>query len=284
MTGRFSVGAVLALFTAFFVVVGCDRGGAAAPGGGSGASSSAASSAASVDPVVAAQKAACAAFRDAMASTNTANQVFLNAVNDPKRDGESEYDKPMTDAANAAAVIFMYASDQIDGAVTPQVPKDLASNLGDFVQILHERAQLYAQHKGGKELNTNIAKYTPAANDLLKTCPAGSSDASPPKLAVAPASSSEAAKQNFCGVYSKQIQQADDAKERFSAATRGDERHPDTQWNDPDQWLAGQAADAGIVFKYAADLIEAQLMPQLSAELADKEKTLVAAMRKLSKL
>ncbi|ADG99145.1 hypothetical protein Srot_2711 [Segniliparus rotundus DSM 44985] len=276
-----SLGAGLALLAAGVFVSGCDRGGGAAPGVvASGSSSSAAPNA---DPAVAAQKAACAAFRDAVESTNTANQTFFKAVEDPLRGGV-DYDKPMTDAANAAAVIFVYGADQIDGAVTPQVPKDLASKFGDFVQILHERARLYAQHAGSDKLDPNGDKYTPAANDLLKACPAGSSDAVPPKLAAVPASSPDTAKQGFCEVYSKQIQQADDAKERFAAATRGDDRRPRPQWKDPDQWLAGQAADAGIVFKYAANLIEAQLAPQLSADVADKGRTLVTAMRKLSKL
>ncbi|MGL6235020.1 MAG: hypothetical protein ACRC20_06715 [Segniliparus sp.] len=235
------------------------------------------------DPAVAAQKAACAAFRDGVASSNTANQTYLNAVNDPKRVG-NQYDKPTTDAANAAAVIFMYASDQIEGAITPQVPKDLAGKLMDFVQILQERANLYAQHKGGAELNVSADKYTPAVEGLLKACPTGSSDATPPKPTVASASNADQAKQAFCGAYGKQIQQTDDAKERFAAATRGDERHPDPQWKDPDQWLAGQAADTGIVFKYAADLVEAQIAQQLSADIADNGKALVAAMRQLSKL
>ncbi|ADG99146.1 hypothetical protein Srot_2712 [Segniliparus rotundus DSM 44985] len=252
------------------------------PGGG--ASSSAASSAPSVDPAVAAQKAACAAFRDAVTSANTANQTFFKAIEDPKRGGVVEYDKPITDAANAAAVIFMYASDQIDGAVTPQVPKDLANKLGDFVQILQERARLYAQHAGTDKLDPNGDKYTPAAKDLLKACPAGSSDASPPKLPVASASSPDAAKQAFCGVYSKQIQNTEDAITRFGAATKGDEHHPDPQWDDPDQWLTGQAQDSGIIFKYAANTLEASISPELPPDIAEKAKSLVAGMRKLGGL
>jgi hypothetical protein len=279
MSVRSSFGAGVVLLAAGVLVSGCDRGGGVAPSANGGASAVTTS----VDPAVAAQKAACAAFRDGVASTNTANQTYLNAVNDPKRVG-NQYDKPTTDAVNAGAVILMYASDEMESAVTPQVPKELARKIMDFVQILQERASLYAQHASSDDLDANGKKYTPAATELLKECPAGSSDASPPKPAVAPASNPDAAKQGFCAVYSKQIQQTEDAKTRFAAATKGDEQHPDTQWKDPDQWLAGQAADAGIVFKYAVDLIEAQLVPQLSPDVADKGKTLVAAMRKLSKL
>jgi hypothetical protein len=154
----------------------------------------------------------------------------------------------------------------------------------DFVQILQERAQLYAQHASSDDLDANGKKYTPAGTELLKTCPAGSSDASPPKLAVAPASSPEQAKQNFCSVYSKQIQQTEDAITRFGAAAKGDERHPDPQWDDPDQWLTGQAQDSGIIFKYAANTLEASISPVLAPDVAEKGKALVAGMRKLSGL
>ncbi|MGL6235018.1 MAG: hypothetical protein ACRC20_06705 [Segniliparus sp.] len=282
MIARSSLSAALALLTAGFMVAGCERGGARTPGA-SGSSSASVSATSSVDPAVAAQKAACAAFRDGVASSNTANQTFLHAVNDPKHEGD-QYDKPITDAANAAAVIFMYVSDQIEGAVTPQVPKDLARKLMDFVQILQERANLYAQHKGGVELNVSADKYTPAVDELLKECPSGSSDAAPPKLTPASASSPDQAKQAFCGVFNKNIQQTEDGITRFGAATRGDENHPNTQWDDADQWLTGQAQDTGIIFKYASNAIEAQVVSPLSPDLEGKGKALVAAMRRLGSL
>jgi hypothetical protein len=278
MIVRSLFGAGVALFAAGVLVSGCDRGGVLAPVGS--VSGSASSAVSSVDPAVAAQKAACAAFRQAGGDSNTANQTYLNAVNDPKRVG-NQYDKPTTDAVNAGAVILMYASDEIESAVTPQVPKELARQLMDFVQILQERAQLYAQHASSDDLDANGKKYTPAATELLKTCPAGSSDASPPKPTAAPVPSPEQARQKFCDVYSKQIQNTEDANTRFSAAAHGDEHHPDPQWDSPDQWVAGAADDAAIIFKYAANTLEAQ---SSSPELTEKVKALIEAMRKLGDL
>ncbi|MGL6235019.1 MAG: hypothetical protein ACRC20_06710 [Segniliparus sp.] len=275
MTGRFSVGGALALLAAGFLTTGCDRGLIEAPH-----VTIVSSVPPGADPAVVAQKAACAAFRDGVASSNTANQTFLHAVDDPKR-GSVSYDKPMADAANAAAVILPYVADQIDAAITTQAPKDLAGKLGDFVQILRERANLYAQHAGEDEMNANGNKYTPTAGDLLKECPAGSSDTTPPRLPVAPASSVDQAKQAFCGVYTKQVQNAEDATDRFLAAASGDDRHPKPQWGDPDQWVAGAAANAAIIFKYAASTLEAQTPPPGSIE---KVKALVTAMRKLEEL
>ncbi|EFV11950.2 hypothetical protein [Segniliparus rugosus] len=95
---------------------------------------------------------------------------------------------------------------------------------------------------------------------------------------------SAAAKKTFCDVYSQEIQKAEDTTARFAAASRGDEQHPQTNWDDPDHWFRDSADDASIIFGYAADTLQAQVTSSLTADLGAKAKALIASMRKLSEL
>lgn len=100
---------------------------------------------------------------------------------------------------------------------------------------------------------------------------------------TAPVDSREA-KKTFCDVFEQEIKKTEDTTTRFSAASRGDEQHPQTDWGDPDHWFADMANDASIIFGYAADTLQAQITSSLPVDLSAKAKDLIVSMRKLSAL
>lgn len=100
---------------------------------------------------------------------------------------------------------------------------------------------------------------------------------------VSPVDPSEA-KKTFCDVFEQEIKKTDDTTDRFIAASAGDEQHPRTNWDDPDHWFSDSADDASIIFGYAADTLQTQVIASLPADLSEKAKALIASMRKLNDL
>ncbi|WP_156920262.1 hypothetical protein [Segniliparus rugosus] len=162
------VGAVVAL-TASFGLAGCNRGGTPGASTSNNAAPSSSQAPATLD-AAAVKTASCAVFNKAIAKAQTANDAFGHAVQDPKRP-HGQWNKPMSDAADNAAVILAYvAKDVEDNAIKPQLAPDLADKFKQFVQITRERVTLYGKHAGGDEIDGNAKPYDDISNQLIKIC------------------------------------------------------------------------------------------------------------------
>jgi hypothetical protein len=225
---------------------------------------------------------ACAVFNEASKYTNAAGKIAAQAVDDPKN-ADSGWDKPMSDSADNASVVLTYAADAIQRANTSEVPADLSEKLKSFIGILRDRSQLFAQHKGTDTMNASGDKYAASGKELAVICQPYQ-DVKPAAATSQAPQGPQQAKQSFCAVYKKNTKNSEDTAARFNAAVQGDANHPHPGWDDADGWLAGAAADASIIDKYAADEIELAISPSLPADLADKARTLVTAIRKMGTL
>ena len=161
------VGAVVTL-VAGLGLTGCDRGKPAGPSSNSAAPSS--SQAPATLDAGAVKTASCAAFNRAVVKAQTANDGFKHALADPKRVGDG-WNKPMSDAADNAAVILGYVAKDVESnVIKPQLDPALVDQFKQFVQLTRERAELLNQHAGTDELNPTGEKWADVMNKLTNTC------------------------------------------------------------------------------------------------------------------
>ena len=166
MRSSLVVGVVVSAI-ASFGLAGCERGGNSVPSTSAVASTSQAPATLDAAGV---KTASCAAFNKAVVKAQKADDAFGHALEDPKRP-KDQWNKPMSDAADNAAVILSYVAKDVESnAIKPQLDPALVDQFKQFVQLTRDRAPLYTFHKGTDELNANSVQWDAAMNKLIDTC------------------------------------------------------------------------------------------------------------------